>query len=77
MTSFFAHEINNPLEAVTNILFLLKARAQDDQQPLEYFELLDNEFERISRVVKQTRRWTSENSDKESQATIGELFDDV
>ncbi len=77
MTSFFAHEINNPLEAVTNVLYLLKARAQDDKQALEYFGLLDNEFERISGVVKQTLRWTSENSDKESRTTVGELFDDV
>jgi PAS domain S-box-containing protein len=77
MTSFFAHEINNPLEAVTNLLYLLKSRAQDDPESLGYFGLLDNEFERISGVVKQTLRWTSETSDKQSWATAGELFDDV
>ncbi len=77
MTSFFAHEINNPLEAVTNILFLLRSHTQEDQVALDYFDLLDNEFERIAGTVKQTLRWTSENSDKQSWSTVGGLFDDV
>jgi light-regulated signal transduction histidine kinase (bacteriophytochrome) len=77
MTSFFAHEINNPLEAVTNLLFLLKGRAATDQDALGYLDLLDNEFERISGTVKQTLRWTEENSDKVSRITAGEVFTDA
>jgi light-regulated signal transduction histidine kinase (bacteriophytochrome) len=76
MTSFFAHEINNPLEAVTNLLFLLKARAANDPDALIYLGLLDNEFERIAGTVKQTLRWTEENSDKESSIAVREIFTD-
>ena len=77
LTSFFAHEINNPLEAITNLVFLLKLQAADNQDTQRYLGMLEGEFGRISSVVKQTLRWTSENSDKMQWASVKDVYDDV
>ncbi len=77
LTSFFAHEINNPLEAITNVVFLLKLQAAGDQETQHYLAILEEEFGRISSVVKQTLRWTSENSDKMQWASVKDIYDDV
>jgi light-regulated signal transduction histidine kinase (bacteriophytochrome) len=77
MTSYFAHEVNNPLEALTNLVFLLKSRLQTDQDSMNFLGLLEAEFERIAGTVKQTLRWTAENSDKESWSTVREIYEDV
>ena len=48
-----AHEINNPLEAVTNLVYLAKANAvQKDVQ--EYLSGAEEELERVSQLTKQT-----------------------
>ncbi len=77
MTSFFAHEINNPLEAVTNLVYLLKSQAPENPEILRYLGMLEGEFERIAGTVKQTLRWTAENSDQMQWATAKDIFDDV
>ncbi len=77
MTSFFAHEINNPLEAITNLVFLLKSQAPEDPELQRYLGMLESEFERIAGTVKQTLRWTGENSDRRQWARVGDIYDDV
>jgi PAS domain S-box-containing protein len=48
-----AHEINNPLEAVTNLVYLAKASAvQNDVR--DYLEAVDAELDRIFHITKQT-----------------------
>jgi signal transduction histidine kinase len=48
-----AHEINNPLEAVTNLVYLAKDRAvRDDIR--EFLVLAEEELRRISHLTKQT-----------------------
>ena len=50
-----AHEINNPLEAVTNLLYLARhASNPDEVQP--YLELAESEVHRASRISRQTLR---------------------
>ncbi len=77
MTSFFAHEINNPLEAITNLVFLLKLQAPENMELQGYLGTLEGELERISGTVKQTLRWTSENSDQMQWVAVKDIFDDV
>ena len=38
MTSVVAHEINNPLEAIINLLYLLNDRVKEDETAREYIE---------------------------------------
>jgi len=54
MAATIAHEINNPLEAVTNLIYLCKT---DPGVPLPIQQLLntaDNELERVSQIAQQT-----------------------
>ncbi|MBS1799275.1 MAG: PAS domain S-box protein [Acidobacteria bacterium] len=53
MSASIAHEINNPLEAITNLLFLLQ------QEPISepgraYLQLAQSELTRVTRIVSQT-----------------------
>lgn len=48
-----AHEINNPLEAVINLIYLAR-NAQERDQSLNYLDMAEQELERISHLTKQT-----------------------
>lgn len=53
MAAAIAHEINNPLEAVTNLLYLLRTEMPNSQAE-RYLSLLESEVERVSRIARQT-----------------------
>jgi signal transduction histidine kinase len=46
-----AHEINNPMEAIKNAIYLLKNRLDPASQPI--YEALKNETDRVTRIVRQ------------------------
>lgn len=46
-----AHEINNPMEAIKNAIYLLKNRLDEPSQPI--YEALKNETDRVTRIVRQ------------------------
>lgn len=77
MTNVIAHEINNPLEAIVNLLYLLHGRVAQDETSLEYIESAEREIQRISGITKQTLRWSKESVQKPQHATAGFLFKDV
>lgn len=54
LAATIAHEINNPLEAVTNILFLLRESAPMDEKSLEYLKQAEHELARVAHVTRQT-----------------------
>lgn len=61
LAASIAHEINNPLEAVTNLLYLLH------QQPLDaesrhYADLAQQEIARVSQITQQTLRFYRQSS---------------
>src|SRR5258708_34718670 len=53
MAATIAHEINNPLEAVTNLLYLLRPKVADDEG-LRYLATAEDELGRVSHIAKQT-----------------------
>jgi light-regulated signal transduction histidine kinase (bacteriophytochrome) len=77
MTSVIAHEINNPLEAITNILYLMGQEVGGNPSALSYIEMAQYEIERISGITKQTLRWSKDSIQQAEFSTAGELFDDV
>jgi signal transduction histidine kinase len=77
MTSYLAHEINNPLAAITNTLFLLQQKLPRDEETAADFATVDSELSRISTTVQQTLRWGAENSGEKTWTTNGLLFEDV
>src|SRR5436309_3001 len=46
-----AHEINNPLEAINNAVYLLSGNVTQDAQPA--YDVLRSETERVTRIVRQ------------------------
>jgi PAS domain S-box-containing protein len=53
MAATVAHEINNPLEAVTNLVYLAKGCAvREDVQ--KYLNTIDEELDRVSHLTRQT-----------------------
>lgn len=53
LAATIAHEINNPLEAVTNLIYL--AKAQDNSESIRpMLEMADRELQRIGHITRQT-----------------------
>lgn len=53
LAAVIAHEINNPLEAVTNVLYLLRQRANLDPTSRDYIRIADEELARVAHIVRQ------------------------
>lgn len=77
MTSYIAHEINNPLCAITNTLYLLQQKIPLETDTAEDFATIHGELLRISSTVQQTLRWRKENSEDKTWIKAGILFEDV
>jgi two-component system, chemotaxis family, CheB/CheR fusion protein len=54
LAAALAHEINNPLQAITNLMTLLGQSAELDAQAREYVTLASNELNRIVHLIRQT-----------------------
>ena len=53
MAATIAHEINNPLEAIVNLIFLAREQATDPRQ-IEFLTAAESEVARVSHIAKQT-----------------------
>ena len=62
MAAVLAHEINNPLEAVTNVLFLAQISDGLPESVREYLETADGELKRIAHITRQTLGFYRESS---------------
>src|ERR1051325_2436788 len=71
-----AHELNNPLEAVTNFIFLAQTTDNLPEPAKEYLTLADRELERVSHIAHQTLGFYRETS-AGSVVDIRESLDDV
>jgi len=56
LAASIAHEINNPLEAVTNLLFLMREEGSSDRQK-KYLAQAEHELARVAEITKQTLRF--------------------
>lgn len=54
LSATVAHEINNPLEAVTNLLFLARTDPQLAEETREYLERADQELARLGSIARRT-----------------------
>ena len=61
LAASIAHEINNPLEAVTNLLFLLRGDTSPEQHR-KYLAQAEQELARVAEITKQTLRFYREPS---------------
>jgi PAS domain S-box-containing protein len=61
MAATIAHEINNPLEAVMNLLYLLRSKIADEDG-LNYLATAEEELGRVSHIAKQTLGYYREHA---------------
>ena len=61
MAATIAHEINNPLEAVTNLLYLLRPKVVDEDGQ-RYLATAEDELGRVSHIAKQTLGYYRESA---------------
>ena len=61
LASSIAHEINNPLEAVTNLLYLART-ADDGSETMRYLGMADKELQRVAQITSQSLRFYKQSS---------------
>jgi signal transduction histidine kinase len=76
LAASIAHEINNPLEAITNLLYLLHNFGELNDQAQNYVVLAENEVRRIAEITQQTLRFYRQST-LPARANMGELLDSV
>ena len=77
LASSIAHEINNPLEAVTNLLYLSGEEVQGHPGPLpQYLELAQSELARVTHIVTQTLRFHRQSTSP-VRASMASLLEPV
>jgi PAS domain S-box-containing protein len=75
LAASIAHEINNPLEAVTNCLFLIGS-SRLDARAQEYLRMAQQELDRVTHITTQTLRFYRQST-RPVEAGVNELLDGV
>jgi PAS domain S-box-containing protein len=76
LAASIAHEINNPLEAVTNLLYLIERHPALDGQAREFSRLAQRELSRVSHISRQTLGFYRESASP-VPVNLSELLDDI
>jgi signal transduction histidine kinase len=75
MAATIAHEVNNPLEAVTNVLYLLGC-CKLDPEAREYVKLAQQELDRVTLIVRQALSFSRNQTDHVA-APVSQLVEQV
>ncbi len=76
LAASIAHEINNPLEAITNLLFLLRNFSELPDGAQQYVSMAEYEVRRIAEITQQTLRFYRQPT-RPARTTLAELLDPV
>lgn len=76
LAGIVAHEINNPLEAITNTFYLLREHPSLNDEARYYAQLADQELARVGHITKQTLSFYRE-SQKAEAFSLAHLLKDV
>jgi PAS domain S-box-containing protein len=76
VAGIIAHEINNPLEAITNAFYLLRNHPSLDEEARYYAQLGEAELARVGHITKQTLGFYRE-SQHPVNVPIAGILDDV
>jgi PAS domain S-box-containing protein len=74
LAASIAHEINNPLEATTNLLYLARNTAGLPQEAMDYLLLADAELKRVAHITRQSLGFYRESS-QPLEVSLPELLD--
>jgi PAS domain S-box-containing protein len=73
LASTIAHEINNPLEAITNILYLLRNEGGLTSEGSHLLQMADEELRRVSHMTKQALGFYRDTSSQSSFSVSGAI----
>jgi PAS domain S-box-containing protein len=76
LAASIAHEINNPLEAVTNLLFLLSSFSDLPDAARQYVSAAEYEVRRITEITRQTLHFYRQPT-QPTRTTLAEILDPV
>jgi PAS domain S-box-containing protein len=76
VAGIIAHEINNPLEAITNTFYLLRDHPSLDEEARYYAKLGEEELHRVAHITRQTLGFYRE-SKHPVEVSISDLLDDI
>jgi signal transduction histidine kinase len=76
VAGIIAHEINNPLEAITNLIYLLRNHSSLDDEARHCAVLAEEELRRVSHITRQTLTFYRESKQPIS-VSISELLQSV
>ena len=76
LAGIIAHEINNPLEAISNAFYLLREHPSLDEEARYYSKLAEQELARVAHITKQTLSFYRE-SQQAVQVSLAEVLDNI
>lgn len=76
LAASIAHEINNPLESITNLLFLVGEEKDLPASARGYLQLAQRELDRVAQISRQTLKFSRETAGP-TRARIDELLEEV
>jgi signal transduction histidine kinase len=76
MASSISHEINNPLESVTNLLYLIQHGESTREEMHTYAQLAGSELARVSHIVTQTLKFHRQSTHA-AQSRASEILESV
>lgn len=76
LAASIAHEINNPLEAITNLLYLAKRDIADRSKAERHLQSATDELDRVAHITRQTLGFYHDNCSP-ARANLGAILDDV
>ncbi len=76
LAATIAHEINNPLAAVTNLLYLIEHHAALDANVRVFAEMASEELRRMSHIVKQTLAFHRQ-ADAPTAVSVTDILENV
>ncbi len=75
LAASIAHEVNNPLESVTNLIFLARS-TENREASRDYLDMADRELRRAAAITSHTLRFYKQSTNPVEVASE-ELIDDV
>jgi signal transduction histidine kinase len=76
MAATVAHEINNPLEAVGNLVYLLRREDLPEDTRCEYLRLVEQELDRVAAIARRTLGFYKDQASP-SEVAVSETVDSV
>ncbi len=76
LAASIAHEINNPLEAITNLIFLLCTHPSLDEEAQEFARMAAHQVARVSEITQQTLRFYRQST-LPTRSSVAEIIESM